>query len=121
MSHFIFRFQQYSYFQTAYFKENHYLVISRKFVSGGIAIVSKTFGEGDKEKANKYFSMFIYFEIILGIMFTIIGLFVLEPVAKLLGATEDMLEYCLIYGRVLLYGITFFLQDIIIGQIILMN
>lgn len=77
--------------------------------TGGSAIVSKTIGEGDNKKANKYFSMLIYFEIILGVIFTIIGLFVLEPVAKLLGATDEMMEYCLIYGRILLCGTTFFL------------
>lgn len=77
--------------------------------TGGSAIVSKTIGEGDNKKANEYFSMLIYFEIILGVIFTIIGLFVLEPVARLLGATDGMMEYCLTYGRILLCGTTFFL------------
>ena len=66
-------------------------------------------GEGENEKANKYFSMIIYFEMIFGAIFTIIGLIVLEPVAKFLGATDEMMEYCLTYGRILLCGITFFL------------
>ena len=42
--------------------------------TGGSAIISKTLGEGDEKKANNYFSMFIYLEILLGILFTIIGL-----------------------------------------------
>ena len=42
------------------------------FGTGGSAIISKTLGEGDKEKANKYFSMFVYLEIILGIILTTI-------------------------------------------------
>lgn len=53
--------------------------------------------------------MIIYFEMIFGIIFTIIGLFVIEPVARLLGATDEMMRYCLTYGRILLCGITFFL------------
>lgn len=77
--------------------------------TGGSAIVSKTIGEGENEKANKYFSMLIYFEMIFGVIFTIIGLLVLEPVAKLLGATDEMMRDCLTYGRILLCGITFFL------------
>lgn len=77
--------------------------------TGGSAIVSKTIGEGDTQKANRYFSMLMYFEIILGIIFTIAGLFTLEPIAKLLGATNEMMEYCLTYGRILLFGMTFFL------------
>ena len=74
--------------------------------TGGSAIISKTLGEADNKKANRQFSMLIYLEIILGIIFTIIGLIVLEPVAKLLGATQDMMNDCLIYGRILLIGMT---------------
>ncbi len=82
------------------------------FGTGGSAIVSKTLGEGDNKKANKYFSMFIYLEIILGIIFTIIGLVAIEPIAKLLGATEDMMGDCLTYGRILLIGmVAFILQN----------
>lgn len=80
--------------------------------TGGSATISKTLGEGDTEKANKYFSMFIYLEIILGVIFTILGISVLEPVAKFLGADESMMEYCLTYGRILLFGmVAFILQN----------
>lgn len=77
--------------------------------TGGSAIVSKTLGEGNKEKANKYFSMLVYLEIILGILFTVIALLVIEPVAKMLGATEEMMNDCLTYGRILLIGMTAFI------------
>lgn len=80
--------------------------------TGGSAVISKTLGEGDKEQANKYFSMLIYLEIILGIIFSVAGFLLLEPVAKLLGATPDMMNYCLTYGRVLLVGmVAFILQN----------
>lgn len=80
--------------------------------TGGSAIVSKTLGEGENEKANKYFSMFIYLEMTLGFIFTILGLIFLEPVAKALGATEDMMNDCLTYGKILLIGIVpFVLQN----------
>lgn len=80
--------------------------------TGGSAIVSKTLGEGKREKANKYFSMFIYLEIILGFIFTILGLIFIEPVARALGATEEMMKDCLMYGRILLIGIIpFVLQN----------
>lgn len=77
--------------------------------TGGSAIISKTLGEGDNEKANKQFSMLIYLEIILGIVFTVIALLVLEPVARLLGANQEMMNDCLIYGRILLIGMTAFI------------
>ena len=79
------------------------------FGTGGSAIISKTLGEGDNDKANKYFSMLIYLEIILGIFFTIIGLLFLKPIAISLKATKDMLPDCLTYGRILLIGMTAFI------------
>lgn len=77
--------------------------------TGGSAIISKTLGEGKKEEANKQFSMLIYLEIILGTLFTVIALIFLKPIAEMLGATEEMLESCLIYGKILLIGITAFI------------
>ena len=77
--------------------------------TGGSAIISKTLGEGDTEKANQYFSMLIYLEIILGVISTIISLIVLNPVAELLGATKEMLPTCINYGSILLIGMTAFI------------
>ena len=34
--------------------------------TGGSALVSKTLGEGEKDKANQYFSMLIYLLVIVG-------------------------------------------------------
>lgn len=79
------------------------------FDIGGSAIISKTLGEGNQEKANRYFSMLVYLETILGIVFTIIGLLVLKPIVTLLGATAEMLPDCLTYGCILLIGITAFI------------
>lgn len=79
------------------------------FGTGGSAIISKTLGEGDTDKANRYFSLLIYSEVVLGILFTVLGLIFLEPVAKLLGATKDLLPDCLTYGKILLLGMTTFI------------
>lgn len=70
--------------------------------TGGSALVSKTIGEGDKEKANRYFSMLIYLLTIIGFVLTILGVILVEPMAKLLGSDENMLQDCIIYGRTLL-------------------
>lgn len=80
--------------------------------TGGSALVSKTIGEGKKEKANEYFSMLNYFLVIVGFILTIVGLIFIKPISKLLGAEGDMLEYCVTYGRVLLVAlIPFLLQN----------
>lgn len=80
--------------------------------TGGSALVSKTIGEGEKEKANRYFSMLIYLLIIIGLLFTILGIILVRPVANLLGANESMLENCVLYGKTLLiFLIPFVLQN----------
>lgn len=80
--------------------------------TGGSALVSKTIGEGKKEKANEYFSMLIYLLIIAGLILTIIGFIFIKPIASLLGAEEDILNYSVTYGRTLLIAlIAFLLQN----------
>lgn len=77
--------------------------------AGGTAIVGKTLGEGDRDKANRYFSMLIYVVIGLGIVFAGVGLVFMRPLASFLGASGDMLEYCVLYGRVILAALPFFM------------
>lgn len=72
------------------------------FGAGGGALVAKTLGEGKREKANEYFSLFIYVSVISGIVIMVIALLFLRPIAKLLGAEGAMLEDCVLYGRVIL-------------------
>ena len=77
--------------------------------TGGSAIVSKTIGEGKKEKANEYFSMLIYLLIIVGSILTILGIAFIRPIAQTLGAEGKMLRDCIIYGTTILIALTAFL------------
>lgn len=75
--------------------------------TGGSAIVAKTFGEGESEKANRYFSMFVYAAFILGIVFAVLGIVFIRPIAKLLGAEGEMLENAVVYSRIILAALPF--------------
>lgn len=77
--------------------------------TGGTAIVSKTLGEGKKELANQYFSMLVYVTIIGGIVFAILGEIFLPAASVLLGAEGEMLDNCILYGRILLASMPFFM------------
>lgn len=78
--------------------------------AGGNAIVSKTLGEGKKEKANEYFSMLIYVSAVLGIAIAVLGISTIRPAAIILGAEgEEMIENCVIYGSIIFAGIPFFM------------
>ena len=77
------------------------------FGTGGSALVAKTLGEGDKEKANSLFSLFVFVCTALGIVFTIAGFFLLRPLLSALGAKGNMLDQAVLYGSVLLISMAF--------------
>ena len=77
--------------------------------TGGSAIISKTLGEGDKERANRYFSMLVYFSIALGAVIAVLGIIFIRPIAALLGAEGQMLEDCVVYGRIILLALPVFI------------
>ena len=86
--------------------------------TGGTALVSKYLGEGNKDKANKTFSLIIYTTFVFGVIFSIIGFFLVKPVVNLmaslsLDSTEEMKEYAVLYGRVMMLGqIAFMMQNV---------
>lgn len=81
--------------------------------TGGSAIVAKTMGEGDSERANQIFSMLVVVTVICGVLLTAAGLVWLRPIVALLGAEGEMAEYCVRYGRILLLSETaFMLQNV---------
>ena len=77
--------------------------------TGGTALVAKTLGEGKQEEANQIFSMLIYFALGLGILLAIFGIAVLKKIVVKMGADDAMLHHCMIYGRIVLLGIPFYM------------
>ena len=75
------------------------------FGTGGSALISKTMGEGDKEKAKQLFSLFIYVSAGCGVVIAAAGIIFIRPVAALLGADGTMLEDCVRYGRIILIAL----------------
>ena len=79
--------------------------------SGGSAIVARTMGEGKPELANRYFTMIILCVVGLGTVFSVVGALLIEPIARLAGASELLMDGCVSYGRILLGGtVAFMLQ-----------
>ena len=77
------------------------------FGTGGSALVAKTFGEGDREKGNRYFSLFVYVTAVLGIVFAVLGIVFIRPIAELLGAEGAMLDNAVVYARIVLLALPF--------------
>lgn len=81
--------------------------------TGGSAVVSITLGTGKKELANRYFSMLVYTAAIAGIVLSVLGFIFARPISILLGASGELLESCVLYGRILFVGETvFILQNV---------
>lgn len=79
--------------------------------TGGSAVVSKALGEGRNKEANEYFSLLVYAALIAGIIISIFGFIFLKPLAIILGADDNMIGYCLMYGRILLLAALFYSSE----------
>lgn len=83
------------------------------FGAGGSALVSKTLGEGDKEKAQSIFTAIVIINAISGLVISVVTFIFVEQIATLLGATPEMKDYAVKYGRIILIGeIAFMTQNL---------
>ncbi len=81
--------------------------------TGGSAIVAKTLGEGEKEKANEYFSMLVYVTAIGGILLSMLGALMIPEIARMLGAKGELLDNCILYARISFLSMSaFMLQNV---------
>ena len=70
------------------------------FGSGGCALIARMLGEGRRKKANQTFSLLIAVTLVCGVVLAALGIALLRPIAALLGAQGELLELCVLYGRV---------------------
>jgi len=83
------------------------------FGAGGSALVSKTLGEGNSEKAHSLFTSIVIVNAVTGFIVSIIAYIFIEEIAVLLGATKEMSGYAVSYARILLIGeIAFMTQNL---------
>ena len=82
------------------------------FGTGGSALVAKTLGEGDREKANRLFSLCVLMAVAVGILFTLLGNVFIRPFVTFLGADGELLENAVLYGRIVLASLPFFVSQI---------
>lgn len=75
------------------------------FGTGGSALIAKTMGEGDRDKANRLFSLFVYVSAICGIVIAVLGIVFLRPIAAFLGAKGTLLNDCVTYGQIILIAL----------------
>lgn len=83
------------------------LALALMFGDGGAAYLSLKNGEGDRQSAEKGACSSITMLAILGTILFTVGLLFIEPIAKLFGATAEILPYAVDYGRIIIMGVPF--------------
>ena len=78
------------------------------FGTGGGALIAKTLGEGDEERANCIFSLIVASSVVCALILTVLGIIFLPQIALLLKADERMLGDCVLYGRIILAALPFY-------------
>lgn len=86
-------------------------IVGYMFGAGGSALIASQLGSGDTEKANQYFTMIVWVALAIGVVLAVLGMIFLPWVATLIGATPEIMEYGLPYGRTLFV----FLPIMIVG------
>lgn len=81
------------------------------FGTGGAALIAKTLGEGNRERANRLFSMLVYISVVCGIILAVIGFVFIRQIAVFLGAEGQMLSDSITYGRIILLAIPAYIMQ----------
>lgn len=79
--------------------------IGYMFGVGGSALIAKTLGENNQEKANRLFSLIVLVTSCLGILMTVPGLLFMRRIVTMLGAEGKLLENSVLYGRIFILAL----------------
>jgi len=76
--------------------------LASMLATGGSAIIARKMGDGNDSEARRDFTMITATGAAIGILFTVFGLFYLDPLLRALGASAVLIPYCRDYFGVLL-------------------
>ena len=79
--------------------------IGYMFGVGGSALIAKTLGEKNQDKANRIFSLIVLVSACLGVLMMVAGFIFMRPVSSLLGAEGQLLEDTVLYGRIFMLSL----------------
>ena len=79
--------------------------IGYMFGVGSSALIAKTLGENNQEKANRLFSLIVLVTSCLGILMTVPGLLFMRRIVTMLGAEGKLLENSVLYGRIFILAL----------------
>lgn len=81
---------------------NILMAVGIMLATGGSAVIARKLGEGKEQEANKNFTMIILTGLTAGILGMLLGNLFLEPLCRMLGATDTLLPYSTSYLGILM-------------------
>ena len=79
------------------------LALGIMLASGGSAVVARKLGEGSREEARRDYTFLVLAAIVTSLLIMLLGNLFLEPVCRMLGATDLLLQDAKDYLQVMLY------------------
>lgn len=88
------------------------------FGNGAASYISRLLGRGDKDTANKVASTALYSSVLVGAIVIICTMIFLNPILKLLGATESILPYAVTYTSIYIISSIFNVFNVTMNNIV---
>lgn len=88
------------------------------FGNGAASYISRLLGRGDKENADKVASTALYSSVSVGAVIIIISMIFLNPILKLLGATDSILPYATTYASIYIVSCIFNVFNVTMNNIV---
>lgn len=88
------------------------------FGNGAASYISRLLGRGDKEKADNVASTAIYSGLVVGAVFIIFSVIFIKPIFKLLGATDSIMPYAVMYGSIYIGSSIFNVFNVTMNNIV---
>jgi putative MATE family efflux protein len=92
--------------------------IGLTFGMGAASVISRKLGEKKVNDARKTASTAFYTSLIVGLAFAVLGNIFIEPLLRIFGATDTILEKAIIYGRIIIGGSVFQVQNMCMNNML---
>lgn len=77
------------------------------FGNGAASYISRLLGQRNKDQANKVASTALYSSLVVGAIMIVLSILFLNPILRLLGATESVLPYAATYAGIYIVSCIF--------------
>ena len=79
------------------------IAVGVMLATGGSAIIAKKMGEKKEQEAREDFSFIVLTGVIIGLIFMVVGNIFIDPIVRMLGSTDALMDYCVGYLSVCLF------------------